>query len=318
MGTKYISSMKQTYAGMLLRNGDSDRATEVATQEMYAPILKLRVAHPDAEPSPKDFNEMMTEIVYDLTILKVELATAGYAFKQLMEDTKTRLNAVKKTMRAEKERQQDINILCNRYTEFGSVIALGADDFTGEYTEDNGLFSASIVGQTAATLSIISIEGNGYEGNKYVYKDGAFLEDTISTSNRKYITDGSTIPLYEYSRITASNSETEYFPLVNFDSVEAKCTITMVASTPINALTIESPDTSIVVADVAISDDGVQFKSVLTTALEANNADKKYEIQDYVSGSGVICFPSTSYVRITLQSSGTTDDVIAFNKTVIG
>lgn len=317
METKYINAMKKVYANLLADNGDYDRSKEVATQDVYSPIMKVRPAHTDAEPDPKDFNEMMSEIMYDLTILKVEYASMGYAFKDLMLSTEERLKAVRKTVRLEKERQQDINILCNRYSEFGSVINLTAQDFTGDFTEVEGTFSAMVVEQDEIKYSIASVTGNGYEGNKYVYKNDAFLEDTISTASRKNINDGNSIPYYEYSRITANNTEKETFPLVNFDSIEAKCTITIIAEEKISSLSINSPSPDIVLSGIFISDDGVQFRPVIEQSLELNNTDKKYEIVNYTPGSGLICFPPAMYIQVVLESSSTTDDEIAFYKTEI-
>lgn len=317
METGYISSLKQLYAESLLKNGDQDRANEIMLQDLYSPIFKVREAHPDAEPNPKDFNEMICDLVHDLSILNMEFCTMAYAFNDLIESTNDRLKSIKHTINAEKERQQDINMLCNKYTEFSDVINLDGDDFTGDFSEENGVFSAAITKQNSVDLQVSSVEGNGYEGNKYVYKNGAFLEETIDTSNRKFITDNLEIPHYEYSRITASNTEKDIFPLVNFDSVEAKCVISLYGTSKFNKLKIESPQTDIELLDVAISEDGVMFKSVLKSNLEFNNTNRKYETKNYIPGSGIICFPSTYYVKITLESKSVTDDTIAFYKTEI-
>lgn len=317
METGYINSMKQLYAEALLTNGDKTRANEIMSQDLYSPIFKVREAHPDAEPNPKDFNEMICDLVYDLDILNMEFCTIGYAFNDLIESTNSRLKSVKQTINIEKERQQDINMLCNKYTEFSDVIDLTGGDFTGTFSETDGVFSAKVAQQTGVAIQVNAIEGNGYEGNKYVYKNNAFLEETINTSNRKYITDGLEIPHYEYSRITASNTEKDIFPLVNFDSVEAKCVISLYGASKFNNLKIESPQSDLVLIDIATSEDGILFRSVLTSGIDFNNTDKKYEVQNYIPGSGIICFPSTNYVKITLESKSATSDVIAFYKTEI-
>lgn len=317
METRYISSMKKAYADLLLENGDPDRAMEVAVADTYTPIMKLREAHPEEEPEPKDFNTILNEVVYDTSILKVEYASMGYAFKELMSGTVQRLKSVQKDLAAEKERQQDINLLCNRYTEFGRVLILSSTDFEGGLPGEDNIFHAAVENANAVTLKVVTVEGNGYEGNKYVYKNEAFLEETINTANRKYINDGSDIPLYEYSRITASNSEKDVFPLVNFDSVEAECAITLQATTKVNNLKIESSSKDTLLADLFVSDDGIQFHSVIKEPIDFNNADKKYELANYVPGSGIIAFPNSNYVRVVLRSNAVTDDVIAFSKTDI-
>lgn len=317
MEAKYISTMKKSYSDLLLENGDVDRAAEVAIAETYTPILKVVEAHPEGEPEPKEFNTMLNEVMYDLSILKVEYASMGYAFKELMATATQRLRSVRQTLEAERERQQDINLLCNRYTEFSHAIVLSGADFDGALLEDENIFCAAIESNSSTPIEVVSVEGNGYEGNKYIYKNNSFLEDTINTSNRKYINDSISMPLYEYSRITASNSETDVFPLVNFDSVEARCSITLHANTSISNLKIESASKDTILEDLFVSDDGIQFRSVLSEPIEFNNADKKYEIANYVPGSGIVGFPSSNYIRVVLKSNATTEDIIAFYKTDI-
>lgn len=314
----YIGGMRKAYIDQLIANGDFDRANEIANQDnIYTPILKTRDVHQDEEPDPKDYNEMICDLVYDLSILNVEFCTMGYSFNELILDTNNRLKAVRKALRAEQERQQDINMLCNKYTEFSQTINLTGDDFTGNFSETDGIFTANITNLNNVDIQVTAVEGNGYEGNKYVYKDKDFLEKTISTASRKYITDGAEIPLYEYSRITADNTEKDIFPLVNFDSIEAKCSITLYSQSKFNKLIIESPQTDIVLSDISISDDGVIFENVNKENIEFNNTDKKYETINYIPGSGIVCFPSTFFVKITLESRSTTDDIIAFMKSVI-
>lgn len=315
---RYIGNMRNAYIGQLLINNDYDRAEELAmAQDIYTPILKVREAHPDEEPNPKYFNEMICDLIYDFSILNVEIASIGYEFKELIESVKNRLGSVKESLEIERERQQDIDVLCNKYTEFSEIINLTGEDFTGTFSESNGVFTAQIKSPKKVSVKVLNVEGNGYEGNKYVYKDGDFLEKTIDTSKREFIVDGSVIPLYEYSRITASNTEKNIFSLVNFDSIEAKCSITLFSPTKFNKLIIDSPQKEIVLSDVSISNDGVIFSNVIKESLEFNNTDKKYEVKNYIPGSKVICFPSTNYVKITLESKGTTNDAIAFMKSKI-
>lgn len=313
----YAAGIRQTYAQQLLKNGDEDRSREVLTGDPYSPILKVREAYPDAQPSTQDFNEMLQDLIQDMTILNVSFSTAGYSMKDLMLDTRSRLNNVKSMLAAEKERLMDINVLCNKYTDFGTAVNLTGLDFSGNFSEDSGVFTAKVIGTNQVTLNVVTVEGNGYEGNNYVYKDSKFLKDTINTANRASIIDGNDIPLYEYSRITAKNTETDIFPLVNFDSVEAKCSIVISSLDEFNKLKIASPQKDIMVADILISKDGMSFKSVLSKPINLNNVDKKYTTKNYIPGSGIVCFPKTNYLKITLASNSTEDDVIAFSKTII-
>jgi hypothetical protein len=317
MERRYINSIKEELTDMLIKNGDTERAIEIANAPLFSPILKAIEAHAEAEPNMIDINTMFGEIIYDLTILNSEFAISANSIKELMESTDTRLLLVKRNLLVEKERQQDINILCNKYSEFSSVVNLTDDYFEGNFSSNDDIFSAQIVNQSKVQYEIISIGGNGYEGNMYVYKDKEFLEDKLSTANRKFINDDSKITTYEYSRITASNKEKESFPEVNFDSIEARCTITLSSKVSFNSLKVSSSSSKISLMDIQTSNDGIEFKSQTKRTIAFNDLERKYDTFDYIAGSGIICFPQTKFLKIVLQSNEYTDDKIAFEKTEV-
>lgn len=316
---RFIHNCKTVYIDNLAIAGDLERAQELTAQDLYSPIMKTRLVHPDEEPDPKSFNETLAEIAVDMEVLNVELSTMGQTFLKLIETTNQRIAKIKSYLQAEKERQQDIAILSNKYSDFSKSISLSAEDFKGDYSHYEKILSAKIVNQTNIGLKILNVSGNGYEGNKYVYKNNDFVEKTLNTSNRENIVDGLKMPYYEYSRITANNTEKEIFPLVNFDSVEAKATFTIVSEDkkPFSKLIIESPQTSNLITNVEVSDDGINFKKVAIKSMEINNPDKKYEAVNYIAGSGILCFQTTIYLKVTIESQETTDDVIAMIKSEI-
>lgn len=315
MERRYITEIKQQYRDLILEQGENSRALEITNNPLYSPIFKTREIHPEAEPEPKDINDMITEVFFDLNIIDSEIMQAAKDLNSLMLSTTQRLKNVETILLNEKERQQDINILCNKYTDFGTVINLDESFFSGDFSMFEGVMSAKIIDEVNVQYDIESIYGNGYEGNDYVYKDNNFTKDIIDTSNREYINDRSIITAYEYSRITASNSEKNIFPLVNFDSIEAKCAIVFHSNTAFNSLRIESDLSDLIINEVHISNDGATFEEVSKKTISLTNKEKRYEVQDYVPGSGIISFPTTNYVKILLQSKGYLDDTIAFYKT---
>ena len=60
---------------------------------------------------------------------------------------------------------------------------------TGDYSISNNTFYCGVEKQENAKLKVLEVSGNGLEGNKYVYKDFAYVKDSIDTSNRSYIVD---------------------------------------------------------------------------------------------------------------------------------
>lgn len=314
MESRFIDQSKQDYSKMLLANGSLERSKEVAELDAYEPIFKFRAAHDQAEPSAKDLNEMINESYVDINALILGFREAGKSFHNLMITTDAKLKAIKQQLLIEKEKLDDLNILCNQYTDFNSVINLDNTNLYGSYTYNNGMISSKVQSQEAISYSITGVDGNGYEGNDYVYKSDAFLKNSIDTSSRAFINDNNDLTIYEYSRITANNSEKDVFQYVNFDSVEAKVTISITSINEFNKIIINVSSKDTFLSGVLISTDGISYKSVLSNPIEVNNESLKYDTVNYIATSGVLCFPSTKYLKLVFESNGVTDDIIAFEK----
>jgi len=317
MDSRFIDQSKQDYSKMLLANGSLERSKEIAELNSYEPIFKFRPAHDQAEPSAKDLNEMINESYVDINALIVGFREAGKDFHNLMLATDAKLKKIKQQLLIEKEKLDDLNILCNQYTDFNSVINLDDTKLFGSYSYDNGIISAKVQSQEAIPYTIAGIDGNGYEGNDYVYKSDAFLKKSIDTSNRNYINDNNDLTVYEYSRITASNSEKDVFQYVNFDSIEAKVTISMTSINEFNKIIINVSSKDTFLTAVLTSTDGISYKNVLSKPIEVNNDTLKYDNVNYIASSGMLCFPSTKYLKLVFESNGVTDDVLAFEKVTV-
>lgn len=291
-----------------------DKAAEIIDENnRYKPVFNPRELHPEEEPSLEELNSLFQDIATDIDIIETNLIGGAGDIQYLMENTVSRLQEIDKDLQLEDERLKDLNMLCGKNSEFDISRTLTAADFDGNFSEENGVFTAEITGEVIVPCTVESVHGNGYEGNDYVYKDGSFLKETFDTSNRTAMVDMELTSFYEYSRINADRSEKVAFPLVNFDNIEAECSIVLRAEKKINKIVIHSNLDHIIVKEVSISDDGDIFRPVIEGPIEINNTDNKYSNgSNYIYGSGLLCFPSTQYVKVTLESGGHTDDKIAF------
>ena len=107
-------------------------------------IFKPIYIHQEEEPNIEELNSNAKNISLDINKIDNEIISSSEKIKNLLELTKLRLSNIKNYLSAEKERQEDMNILCNRYTEFASVLTLQKDDFEGDLVIDNGVLSAKI------------------------------------------------------------------------------------------------------------------------------------------------------------------------------
>lgn len=272
--------------------------------------------HPEEEGSHK-INSFISNTKSDIMNLNALMVDLGTDTNNLLTTTVDRLDNVKMKLIQEKERLQDIILLCNKYTDFEKTINLNADDFEGEFDAyDSKTLHCPSTSYSTLKTKIRDVLGNGYEGNKFVYNDyeKKFLDETVDTSSREYINDGSKATYWEYSRLTASDNEKYIFPEVNYDSEEAKCTLDIQAEDRMTQISINTNNDDIVVSDVYISNDGSNYEDIMVKNVAINSKEELYENNSYIYGSGLITFKPSQFVKVSFESRGYSSDTIAFNR----
>ena len=280
----------------------------------YTPTYEQLIIHPEEGETFK-INTSLKNIYEDMHQIDSLLINQTYSLDYLMKTTIDRLETINDNILAEQERLQDIKMLCNKYTDFDNVIPITQDKaISGVYSYSNNSFCCKISNYKKQRATVLNITGNGIEGNKYVYKDGEYVKDSIDTSNRKNIIDNSIKSYYEYERITASATEPYLLSDFNLDSEAAKYTITFQVAKDINLITIKSDDTTVNVVGVQYSYDNIDYIPLDIPNIIINNKQYCYDNSDYICGDNKIVVPSCKFVKITFQSVGTTDDIIAYDR----
>ena len=234
----------------------------------------------------------------------------------LLNRSVERLETIADIINSEKERLQDISMLCNAKTDYDNAIPLTDYHFKGNYQYEDGVFSSKTTQSINTIATVIDVTGIGYEGNKYVLQNKNYLKNILDTSNRKAIVDNNVSTYWEYSRITASNTEEDLLTDFNTDSSEAKCTITLKFDQISNELAIKSSIEGLKVIAIRYSNDNLTYKDLNIMPFSLNNKEDSYKKQDYIYGSNIISFPDSLYVKITFESKGYLNDTIAFDKVI--
>ena len=263
-------------------------------------------------------NESFENIKKDLSSLDSMLITTGESVDNLLTHTINRLAEIKKNIISEKERYQDIQMLCNKYTDFDNVRTMDNIKFTGNGTIKDGILQATDINRKKSTLKIVDVHGNGYEGNQYVYNNFEYQQDIYDTSVRDNMIDSQISTYYEYSRITVQNVQTENITHFNKDSEYARCTITFNADDYINYIELSTEDSGVIITNISHSIDGIKYTDMnIPEKLSINNKLDSYDNFGYVYGSGLLSIPKCRYVKMTLQTVKNKNDVIAYEKTLI-
>ena len=273
--------------------------------------------HPESGGDDK-LNYALYDIYKDLITVDDHLINTGNAINDLMNNTIARLEEVKKDIMLEKERYQDIQMLCNKYTDFDNVKTLNDITFEGSYTYENEAIYGPIKRNSKVDINILHIDGNGYEGNKYVYNNFEYQEDTYDTSVRRNIFDNKINTYYEYSRITIQNDLEETNTFFNKDNTKARCTMSFAAKEAVNYIEISTEDSGISISNIQYSLDGIKYFDLkLKSKISINNKLDSYNNYGYIYGSGIISIPLSKYFKITFETDRDTEDTIAYEKSII-
>lgn len=280
----------------------------------YVPKYEQLYVHPE-EGETFRFNDSMSNIISDIDFIDSFLVDKAQSLYDIMNSTVDRLNLIDLNIISEQERLQDIKMLCNKFTDFDNVIPLNnKEKVRGTFNLKDGVFSCQTTKQSNVAVKIYNITGNGIEGNKYIYKDFAYVKDSVDTSDRNNIIDDSKTSFWEYERISASPSEEYLLSDFNTDSENAICTINIYSEQMINMIDLTTDATNVSVVGVQYSYNGTDFDSLEIPNIQLNNKLASYDDYDYIYGDNKILIPFANYVKITFQSSGVTDDIIAYDR----
>ena len=273
--------------------------------------------HPEAGEDPK-INESFNTIKEDLNNIDNILIDTANSINDLMNNTVARLQEVKKCIISEKERYQDIQMLCNKYTDFDNVKTLDNINFTGDCSVEDGTYFASIKKTNKNQLTILDVYGNGYEGNEYVYNNYEYQKDIYDTSAHENMIDNKISTYYEYSRITVLNKEDVDITYFNKDNEKARCTISFQSDDLVNQININTEDLGVSITGIQYSMDGIKYTSLaIPEKMSINNKLDSYNNYGYIYGSGIINIPPSYFFKLTFESDKNKDDVIAYEKTII-
>lgn len=280
----------------------------------YTPKYEQLYIHPE-EGEDFRINSALEDIKSDIDKIDKLLIDKGNAVNDLLADTIDRLDLVKSKILTEKERIQDIKMLCNKYTDFDKVITIDNKNVYGQYNYADNSFLSQIKSYKKNVLHIDDIVGNGSEGNKYIFLNGSYVQDSLNTANRRALIDGSVNSYWEYQRITASATEKylihDFYP----DSEEAKCTITLISTDKMNQLQILTPIDSTKVIGLQYSNDNINYTAMTIPDITFDKLDS-YENTGYIYGSNIISLPNCYCAKITLQSNSSSNDVVAYERSM--
>lgn len=314
-----IESIKKAYRDALQAKGKYEVASSLNQKEFTDPVYEGLTIHAEIEPDLTVLNDALQRIAIDIIALNSQYSSVANMYNDMMLEILTDLESVDEIIGMEEERIQDLNIITGNITSFTSVRTFTADDLSGTCSiEDEHTFMCHSTDRTSVVLEIEDVSGNGYEGNVYVYSNDDYEKNSVDSSIRTKMNDAYSASYWEYSRITMPKITQNYPPDINFDNIEAECTITLYSTDAFNSIRLQSDITNVSVEQISVSEDGgVTFYDTMNYPVQVLEDAQKYEDSTYIYGSGLLSFPGANYVKIRLKSHGVLNEKLAFNKVIL-
>ena len=313
--------VRHSYLQALADDKKFDTYKLKSSQSPNIPLFTPYYVNKEDEIKYDNINENILESSFDILNLNFNITDAAYEIESLMENVNNKIDSINEKLKAEEERVRDVNMICGNINDFNTIIPLSANNFkikSSLYQYKNCL-TASVASEEKVDVRLININGNGYVGNDYVVSkesDQLFEKDKLNTANEKYMYDNIKNTYWEYSRIFSYDS-TNKSDIINIDDVSCTVQLTFEAQNElgINEL-VFTDDVKLSVTKIEISNDSLNWVSTFEGNISPNNIDQSYSNFSYIYGSGALIFPTTKYVKITLESNYVENNKIKINDIV--
>ena len=136
-----------------------DRYVEDITKSLTTNMVYEKTfIHPEEYGNEK-INNAFDKGFTDVSNIDIQLKELAVKTEDVLSRTIKRLDVVKDTINAEKERLQDISMLCNAKTDYDNVIPLKDNSFIGTYTYEDGVFYSGLNTSSSVKFAVDDITG---------------------------------------------------------------------------------------------------------------------------------------------------------------
>lgn len=270
-------------------------------QELGAPRI-IHMPHGEWVPTLEDVNNIQTVLAASANFLDSTLSLIADESESIVEEIEIALSKIEETVRTQEILADNLKILNGDYGDNVVIETLTEEDFGGYFDYQDDAFYPYISSESDSPLEVVSVVGNGYEGNKYALDTSTtFLEDVV-TPKQQYMTDGDKTTYFEYSRITAPN-DGRVRP-IHFNSFyeDLKCTVTLSSKNLLTVLKIESVTESLILSSLETSMDGETWTTEIVSQDEMMNTKAREANNPYAFGTGRIDVTPCYYVRLTFKN----------------
>jgi len=306
MDVRAVRLMREEYKNLLAANPEYNKILFALSEKQdEEPITSIHEIEAESDLSYNDEQRQLSEILLDMHNINNAIQEVKDKVSSIIEEVDTSLNTVQAAISKQTEQVEDMTVLCGQNSLYNVVVPVYVSDFGETDAEmlDDKTIGAALLRSTLIPYDIVSVSGNGYSGNAFVYENGGFVSEIDDRSDLNYISDANDITVYEYSRLCADTKQAVASSYINYDDSPVECVVTLSAQEAVCKAHISSPDPSLCVTKLETSDDGIRYTNRLEKPLYINDVSKIYDGYAYIYGCPTLCFPYAKFVRITFSSN---------------
>lgn len=317
MELESVKTIRERYRDLLAKDPSYDTTLEtLIKKEAYEPIFVAGELNEESDLHYADEQRQLSEILLDMHTVNNGIIETKNRIDDAIKTIDNEIVSILESVRKQREQIEDISVLCSQDSAYSAVLPVytsSFEDLNAETLNDKTMGALAIESERVR-YDIISIAGNGYSGNAFVYNEDGFENLIYDKSQTEYILDDNDFTIYEYSRLCTRDKKEVVSGAINYDDKEVECVITLMASKAVCKAVIQSLDPNIILRKVETSDDGSTYVTRVAKDLYINRDDICYQDSEYTYGSAAICFPYSYFIRLTLASDTPLQDKIAIEK----
>lgn len=317
MELESVKTIRQRYRDLLAKDATYNATLEeLVKKEINVPVFTAGELNEESDLHYANEQRQLSEILLDMHAVNNGITEVKNRIDNTIKTIDDEMASVLESVRKQKEQVEDTNILCGRDSVYSAVLPIytsSFEDLNAETLNDKTI-GAIATESRRVHYDIVSIAGNGYSGNAFVYNEGEFENLIRDASQTEYILDDNDLTIYEYSRLCTRDKKEVISGVINYDDKEVECAITLMASQAVCKAIIQSLDPNLILRKVETSDDGLTYTTRVAKDLYINKNDVCYQDSKYAYGSAVICFPYSYFIRLTFASDTPLQDKIAIEK----
>lgn len=320
MELKSIAKIKKQYMDVLASEPEYlDILEDMKRKNEDSPISCFRAIHPEDVPDYNNEERELQEILLDLAALDNGTIEIKDYIDSVFNRVDNSIDLVAKAVKNEDERIRDLNMICGQSSEFNMVIPIYTTSFTDNEKSfealDDKTMGAVLLSNKEVAYKITSLNGNGLPRDTFSYTilklvDGKYQADD-DYKDITSIADESDITGYDYKRYLTNKRAEAIDGIINYDNKEVECVITLAGELPCCKLSLISETKDLEIRNLETSDDGINWLPRLSKPIKINCLENSYVDNSYIYGTGTLCFPYSSYIRLTVSSDLIMDEAIA-------